>query len=79
MTNQCKNTQYVDICKGEFALLHNKLDKIDVSLRGNGKPGITTRIDRLEQDRVGRSRLVWLLIGIVGTFAATAAAMVISG
>jgi len=71
--------QYESICKGEFAELHRKLDRIDEALRGNGRPGLQMRLDRLEQDRLGRSRFFWLAIGTVGTCAATAVAMLIAG
>jgi len=42
----CKNDQYEDVCKDEFAELHTKLDVIDVALRGNGKPGIQVRLEQ---------------------------------
>ena len=35
-------------CKNEFRSIHTKLDAIDEAIRGNGKPGINTRLDRLE-------------------------------
>jgi len=71
--------QYDNICKAEFAELHRKLDRIDESLRGNGRPGIQTRLDRVERERLGRSRLFWLAMGTVCTCAATAVAMLIAG
>ena len=70
--------QYDNTCKDEFAELHRKLDRIDEALRGNGRPGLQTRLDRLEQDRLSRSRLFWLALGTVGTCAATAVAMLIA-
>jgi hypothetical protein len=70
--------QYESICKGEFVELHLKLDRIDEALRGNGRPGLQMRMDRLEQDRLGRSRFFWLALGTVGTCAATAVAMLIA-
>ncbi len=45
-----ESTQYETICKGEFGELHAKLDRMDEAIRGNGKPGIQLRLDRLEQD-----------------------------
>jgi len=71
--------QYETTCKDEFAELHRKLDRIDEALRGNGRPGLQMRLDRLEQDRLGRSRFFWLALGTVGTCAATAMAMLIAG
>ena len=69
----CKE-QYEDVCKGEFAELHTKLDTIDVALRGNGKPGIQVRLDRLEQERLSRSKVTWFVIGGVITIAGSIAA-----
>ena len=71
--------QYENVCKAEFAEIHRKLDRIDDALRGNGRPGLQLRLDRLEQDRLSRSRLFWLALGMVGTCAATAVAMLIAG
>lgn len=63
----CNNEQYEDVCKNEFAELHKKLDCLDEAIRGNGKPGIQLRLDRLEQDRLSRSKIVWFLLGIAGS------------
>ena len=57
----CDDNQYEKICKDEFALVHTKLDKLDEAIRGNGKVGIMTRLDRLEQAAAVRSRLLWLI------------------
>jgi len=62
----CNDEQYETICKGEFAELHTKLDIIDVALRGNGKPGIQVRLDRLEQEKLFRSKAIWFLLGLAG-------------
>lgn len=69
----CSNEQYETICKGEFAELHKKLDGMDEAIRGNGKPGIQVRLDRLEQDKSNRSKVVWFLMGIVSTVAGSVA------
>ena len=58
----CDN-QYESICRDEFAKVHRKLDKLDEAVRGNGKPGILIRLDRLEQDAKRQAKLTWLLIG----------------
>ena len=63
----CNNEQYENVCKNEFVELHTKLDIIDVALRGNGKPGIQVRLDRLEQEKLSRSKVTWFLVGIAGT------------
>jgi hypothetical protein len=63
--------QYESVCKGEFGELHTKLDRLDVAIRGNGKPGIQLRLDRLESAEKTRSRLLWLAVGALVTLAAT--------
>jgi len=68
----CESGQYEAICKGEFAELHAKLDRLDEAIRGNGKPGLQRRLDRLEMAEAMRSRLVWLVVGATVTLAATA-------
>jgi len=67
------NEQYNRVCKGEFASVHIKLDRMDEAIRGNGKPGINTRLDRLEQDAKHQARLIWLVVGSAVTLAASAA------
>lgn len=59
----CDDKQYEKICKDEFALVHAKLDKLDEAVRGNGKIGIMTRLDRLERSEAVRSKLIWLIAG----------------
>ncbi len=53
--------RFDDICKPEFESIHTKLDKLDESIRGNGKPGIQLRLDRLEKAEAVRSRLLWII------------------
>ena len=55
--------QYTDVCRSEFAAIRRSIEKLDESIRGNGKPGITTRLDRIDTAARGLSRLVWLVIG----------------
>ena len=55
--------QYERVCKDEFASIHAKLDRLDEAIRGNGRPGITLRLDRLEQDAKRQARLLWLIVG----------------
>ncbi len=43
-----KSTQYEQTCKGEFGELHAKFDRMDEALRGNDKPGIQLRRNRLK-------------------------------
>jgi hypothetical protein len=66
----CAETdQYDRVCKGEFAELHAKLDRLDEAIRGNGKPGIQLRLDRLESADAVRSRLLWIIAGSTVTLA----------
>ena len=65
----CNNEQYEDVCKDQFLSLHEKLDQMDEAIRGNGKPGIQTRLDRLEQERISRSKVTWFIIGALTTIA----------
>lgn len=63
------NDQYDRVCKGEFASVHVKLDRLDEAIRGNGKPGIQLRLDRLEAAEAVRSRLMWIIAGSTVTLA----------
>ena len=67
--SECQE-QYESVCKGEFGQLHAKLDRLDEAIRGNGKPGIQLRLDRLESAERSRSRLLWLIAGSAVTMAA---------
>ena len=67
----CPSEQYENVCKGEFAELHAKLDRLDEAIRGNGKPGIQLRLDRLEASERNRSRLTWLVAGASVSLAIT--------
>jgi len=61
MTEQ--STQYERFCKEAFDRLFKKLEVIDVAIRGNGKPGLTLRLDRVEQKEQRRGKLLWLITG----------------
>lgn len=50
-------------CSDEFAEINRKLDTLDEAVRGNGKPGIRQRLDRLEEAHASARRLLWCLIG----------------
>ena len=66
----CSETdQYDRVCKGQFDSIHVKLDKLDEAIRGNGKPGIQLRLDRLEAAEAVRSRLMWIIAGSTVTLA----------
>lgn len=70
MSGDCD--RYKTVCQDEFASIHRKLDVMDVAIRGNGKPGIQLRLDRLESSEKSRSRLLWLVAGSAVTMAASA-------
>ena len=44
----CTFDLYKNVCKEEFERLNGKLDKLDAAMRGNGKPGIVSRVEQLE-------------------------------
>jgi hypothetical protein len=64
--------QYQRVCKIEFFAIHGKLDRLDEAIRGNGKPGIQLRLDRLELAQATRSRLLWIIAGSVVALAVAA-------
>ena len=66
----CESGQYEMVCKGEFAELRTKLDRLDEAIRGNGKPGLQRRLDRLEMAEAVRSRLLWIIAASTVTLAA---------
>jgi hypothetical protein len=59
--NQC-NQQDVGSAQ-QFKELHDKLDRLDHAIRGNGEPGINIRLDRLEQNAIRHARWMWLIAG----------------
>lgn len=58
-------------CEREFEEIHRKLDRLDEAIRGNGRVGITVRLDRLEQDAKRQAKLIWLIVGACITAAAS--------
>ncbi|QDU33045.1 hypothetical protein KS4_10860 [Poriferisphaera corsica] len=60
-----------ELCQKQLASIQSKLDRLDEAIRGapgNGsRPGILVRLDRLEQDAIRQSKLIWLIIGSVVT------------
>lgn len=71
--------QYERICKHEFTDIKNilsshgeKMDMLDCTLRGTmEKPGMLTRIDRLERDAATRNKLMWIITIAVVSMATT--------
>lgn len=75
----CNKEQYESVCKDEFCQLHEKLDRMDEAIRGNGKPGIQVRLDRLEQYRLLRTTVTWFIIGCTISLASSIATTWIAG
>ena len=61
--------QYERVCRGEFTSVNAKLDRLDEAIRGNGRPGIQLRLDRLEAAEAVRSRLLWIIASSTATLA----------
>ena len=70
-----ESEQYKSVCKGEFQSIHTKLDKMDEAIRGNGRPGIQTRLDRLERFQ----HFIWFLCGAATSTGIAAAFRSIGG
>ena len=66
-------------CEREFEEIHRKLDRLDEAIRGNGRPGIAVRLDRLEQDAKRQGKLVWLIVGVAITALGSALVAWIAG
>ena len=66
-------------CAREFEEIHRKLDRLDEAIRGNGRPGIAVRLDRLEQDAKRQGKLVWLIVGVAITALGSALVAWITG
>ena len=77
MSDGCEH--YEQVCKGEFAEIHGKLDRLDEAIRGNSKPGIQVRLDRLEAAKRLRSRLIWIIVGAAATLALTGIWRLVAG
>jgi len=52
-------------CVDEFANVNKKLDLLDVAIRGNGQPGLKSRVERLEAAANALSRLMWVVVAAV--------------
>ena len=61
--------QYDRICKQEFAEIKDAITSLDRAIRGNGGPGLNTRIDRLEQAEAKRGKI---MIGVIVAVCASA-------
>ena len=68
----CEPGQYENFCKDEFDKICKMLGRLDEAIRGNGKPGINTRLDRLEQSGRRQARVIWLVVGVTVSLTLTA-------
>ena len=63
----CETEQYDKVCKGAFERIFGLLTAIDVALRGDPegdqRPGVMTRLDRLERTAGARAKFFWMLAG----------------
>ncbi len=66
-------------CQKHWESIHRKLDRLDEAIRGNGKPGILIRLDRLEQDARRQAKLLWLIVGAIATSVTSAIVVWITG
>ncbi|NQU76016.1 MAG: hypothetical protein HQ546_06880 [Planctomycetes bacterium] len=57
--------RYETTYKVEFKAIHEKLNHIDEALRGNGKPGVNIRLDRLERVAAVQARMIWVVLTAV--------------
>lgn len=67
--------QFDRVCKKEFRSLGEKIDNLDTAIRGDvdGKAGLITRVDRLEQLTKALCGAMWIvaasfIAGVVGLF-----------
>lgn len=69
----CEDTR-PEVCREGFDVIFEKLDRLDEAIRGNGKPGILRRLDRLEAMEAARSRVLWMVFGALLAFGGLVAA-----
>ncbi|MBI1373350.1 MAG: hypothetical protein GC159_11520 [Phycisphaera sp.] len=69
----------IDTTQKQLEAINRKLDRLDEAIRGNGKPGILIRLDRLEQDAKRQSKLIWLIVGALLTGLSSALVVWIGG
>lgn len=63
MRQKVRQRQATNLSRREVVDIHDKLDRMDESIRGNGQPGIKQRLERLEEAAASRSRLTWIVAG----------------
>ena len=58
--------------------LKKRIDECDEAIRGNGKPGLNTRVAKLEQSMSTMAKIIWLLAGSIVTSVASIAVMAVT-
>lgn len=56
-------SQSIQALREDLADIKIRIERIDHAVRGNGRPGLNTRVTILERFRDGASQLVWLVVG----------------
>lgn len=74
-----QHEEQCDYGHGSLAEIHRKLDRLDEAIRGNGKPGILIRLDRLEQAAQRHAKLIWSIVGALVAAAASGLVAWITG
>jgi hypothetical protein len=54
-------------CEDLFKMIFERFDKLEEMLKGNGKPGITVRLDRVESKVNTVAKLAWVTVGVIIT------------
>jgi len=55
--------RFSDECHREFKQTREAIQRIDEAIRGNGKPGLVTRMTLVEDTISSMKKLMWLVIG----------------
>jgi len=76
MSNGCNDSQ-AEQCDKNFDVLFKKIDRLDVAIRGNGKPGILTRLALVEDTVLRRGKFGWLIQSVIVTAIASGATTLI--
>ena len=57
--------RFSSVCKPQFETLFTRVNALDESVRGNGKPGLNQRVRDLERCETWRGKVFWMHIGAV--------------
>jgi len=65
MANEIDNTMYELHIKPQFDEVNRKLDRLDVSINGNGKPGLKMETDRNTRWIRSMAKFLWVIASAV--------------